>query len=145
MTSKPPSIRLGTVVASRTLQRGAADVVVRLGQPRRSGKDWLCAYQIRGLADDAVKRVYGVDSMQALQLALEVIRATLLAQDDALAWLDLPDVGFGRTVPVFLGKRRVARLNQAIDREIALWSRAAMRRGKELARIKKKGLIRRTS
>ena len=137
MTSKPPSIRLGTVVASRTLQRGAADVVVRLGQPRRSGKDWLCAYQIRGLADDAVKRVYGVDSMQALQLALEVIRATLLARGDALAWLDLPDVGFGRVVPVFLGKRRVARLNQAIDREIALWSRAATRRGRATRRIRR--------
>ncbi len=137
MSAKRPSVRLGTVIASRTLQRGTDDVVVRLGQPRRSGKDWLCAFQIRGLGDDAAKRVYGVDSMQALQLAIEVIRATLLARGDDLAWLDLPDVGFGRGVPVFLGKRRVARLNRAIDREIALWSRAATRRGTATHRIRK--------
>jgi hypothetical protein len=65
--------------------------------------------------------------MQALQLALEALRAAVLSFSDDLEWLEFPDLGFSRAVPVFLGKQRVARLNQAIDRELMLWSRAARR------------------
>jgi len=53
--------------------------VVRLGFPRlREGdSEWSCACQIRGLKDGKIRLIRGVDGLQALIIALSVIRKAL--------------------------------------------------------------------
>ena len=74
-------------------------VIVRIGRPRpdsEPGGDWACATQIEGIGDDAATDAYGVDSTQALQLAMQMI-AIRLENDAAeleLTWLGGKDLGF---------------------------------------------------
>ncbi|MFB7122079.1 DUF6968 family protein [Kitasatospora sp. NPDC056273] len=70
---------LGRAVASRELVFTAPDgtrvpVLVEVGVPSRDpeGPDWYCPYRITGHPGiaDRVTAIFGVDSLQALQLAL---------------------------------------------------------------------------
>jgi hypothetical protein len=60
--------------------------------PRKSrgGPDYYCPFQILGLDDDRVRRAWGIDPVQALQLAMRQIGALLSASDAAktgrLSW-----------------------------------------------------------
>ena len=118
--------RLGTVIATRvfSVARGR-DVVLRIGRPRRSGKDWLCPFRIGTFH---VQYAHGIDALQALQLALEGARIIALHWDEELSWFGLPDLGMTRSVPLVLPAQSVRRLNRAIDRELELWGRAVRRR-----------------
>jgi len=134
MNAPRKSVRLGTIIASRTLREAdGARVTVQFGRPRRSDKDWLCPFRIVGLSNDVVHRAYGVDSLQALQLAIDAARAMVRSCGRPLDWLGQSDLGFGRTVPGFIGQRRVDRLNRAVDREVKLWGRAIRRRAQAKA------------
>ncbi|MEV7924216.1 hypothetical protein [Kitasatospora sp. NPDC088779] len=70
---------LGQVIASRELAFTAPDgtqrpVLLEVGLPCRDpeGPDWYCPYRITGHPGvvDRVTAIFGVDSLQALQLAL---------------------------------------------------------------------------
>ena len=52
---------------------------VKIGRPQRSadGKDFSCPFQIVGMEDQQVKCVYGIGSVQALQLVMKMIGAGL--------------------------------------------------------------------
>jgi hypothetical protein len=80
------AFELGDVIAERVLTFESAtgastEVVVRLGRPVRDGSEpaWLCPYQVSGLGRDRVMAIFGVDSAQALLLALHTIPAELIA------------------------------------------------------------------
>jgi hypothetical protein len=51
------------------------EIVVRIGKPVRSPNhaEFACACQIVGLGADSVKRIYGFDAFQSLQLTLRFI------------------------------------------------------------------------
>lgn len=76
---------IGEVVAERQLYlegQPRATIRVMLGRPQRrpapSNEDFsLCPYQIVGVGDESVRAAGGVDSFQALQLALEMIGSEL--------------------------------------------------------------------
>ena len=92
-------------IAVRELEAaGAGDelrpVFVRFGRPERDpapGGDWQCAFQITGLGEDDVECAFGVDSVQALQLAFQAVGARLFAADgrgQSITWLGMREVGF---------------------------------------------------
>ena len=90
------------VVADRTLEVSNGGILgtatVRLGRPRQSGDDeWACPVQILGLDDDEVRDVYGVDSLQALVLALQMVRARVTTQPSGVqvTWMGMDDLGLG--------------------------------------------------
>ncbi len=98
-------IPLGEVIAERRLEWAggapAGEVVVRVGRPVRDplpGGDWLCPIQIAGMYGDAVRVAYGVDAVQALILAFQMLDADLRAGQRAagraLLWLEQTDLGF---------------------------------------------------
>ena len=73
---------LGEVLASRTLRFQTtsgrpSEVTVTVGRPVLDPEapydDWLCPYQLRGVGDEVVRAVFGVDAMQALILALHTL------------------------------------------------------------------------
>jgi len=73
----------GTLIATRTLTLGAnKKVTIRIGKPQRVKDEphsYFCAYQIRGVGNDRMRRAGGVDAVQALQLVLEKIGIELHA------------------------------------------------------------------
>jgi hypothetical protein len=69
--------RLGDVVVSRRLAvagRPRRHLTIRFERPKRSGHDWVCWFELRGLGRRRLDRCYGVDAMQALTLAIEAAR-----------------------------------------------------------------------
>jgi hypothetical protein len=74
------------VAAERHLEFVAADgrvrrVSVRIGRPRRDRKhengDWVCPYDISGVAGRYRRWAYAIDGVQALNLAYHIIPAEL--------------------------------------------------------------------
>ena len=74
------------VAAERQLEFVAGDgrvhqVSVRIGRPRRdrrhSNGDWVCPYDIGGVSGRYRRWAYGIDGMQALNLAYHIIPAEL--------------------------------------------------------------------
>jgi hypothetical protein len=71
-------------------------LVVKLGEPRPDdqGQDWMCSFQIGERRNTA----YGVDSFQALMLALQMLSAELnhlkTKQKLDLKWLGMDNLGF---------------------------------------------------
>jgi len=100
---------LGTVIATRELALGRRKkVIVRIGKARkfRGSPDCYCPVQISGLGDDRIISVGGIDAIQAFELALLHIGASLYYSDAAkagkLSWdagQAKGDLGF----PVFEG------------------------------------------
>ena len=52
---------------------------VRLFAPRAEGDDWFCAYEIEWPGAPRVGKIGGVDSVQALLLAMQAVAADLYA------------------------------------------------------------------
>ena len=77
---------IGTVVAERALILDSdTRIVARIGLPYTPAdfpnESW-CPWQIEGLGRDRVRRVVGVDSIQALWLAFQVVGTELYACDE---------------------------------------------------------------
>lgn len=75
---------VGDVIAARELTlahdpNNCAAVFVLLGKPQQlpDHEDYYCPYQIKGAGDEKVSYACGVDSFQALQLALGTIAVEL--------------------------------------------------------------------
>jgi hypothetical protein len=89
-------------IAERTLEAKKDKTIgvatVRLGRPIKSADapDYRCPYQVLGVGDDSIRSASGEDSMQAIQLALQMISAELFFrhQDYEFSWLNQPDAGF---------------------------------------------------
>jgi hypothetical protein len=80
------TFELGELIAERRLTFEAAsgstkEVVIRVGRPVQDlpGHAWICPYQLEGLGRGTVLGIFGVDSMQALLLAIHTIPAELNA------------------------------------------------------------------
>ena len=56
--------------------RGEFTITLRIGAPYRSDDDWACAVTLEGLIDN-LKPQHGVDSWQALVLAVYLARTVL--------------------------------------------------------------------
>jgi hypothetical protein len=99
------NVELGQVVAERRLRvsgRPDLEVWVRLGMPCPFPDDpndnYYCPYQITGVGDAKVRYAGGVDSLQALELALHILPAALdrlRKQNPGLAWEDGPEGEYG--------------------------------------------------
>lgn len=125
----PPRIRR---IAARRVYRGPSGnpVVVTLGVPQPvPGSDWGCALQITGLHTTwrRPKYVFGIDSFQALHLAMQGAGVVLESAKQKLEWLgQTEDLGMPKFLP-WLPKPQQARLEAIVEREIAKWVRRAER------------------
>ncbi len=75
-------------------------VCVEIGKPRKTrGVDaYVCPYRVRGLGDDIVRAVYGVDAVQALELVMRAI-GSQIANRTELRFLGNKDLGFPQPPP----------------------------------------------
>ena len=97
---------IGTIIATRVLTLAATKTVtISIGTPTAypDGNDFYCPYQIVGIGSGQIRYASGVDSFQALYLAMKKIGADINTSSEAksgdLTWLGNRDLGF----PVPLG------------------------------------------
>ena len=95
------NFEFGDTIAERELNfktdKGEQILIIKLGRPRpdsKPGGDWECPIQI----GKEMKMAYGIDSYQALSIALQLISIELRYLKDAenlnLKWLGMDDLGF---------------------------------------------------
>jgi len=90
---------LGTVIARRVFDCGDNNVMLEIGMPYPidKGPDCWCPYRITGMGPAIVKRIGGVDGVQALYLALQMAATDLYVSDAArgksLQWLGSGNLG----------------------------------------------------
>ena len=85
----PRNVPLGKVIAFRRLTlkgRPKAKAQLRIGAPVRLRQDAYCPVQLVGIGDERVRPIYGVDRLQALQVALRYVEPLLLRFGDRLRW-----------------------------------------------------------
>lgn len=83
--------QLGQVIASRRFRIPRDDrrfAEVRIGLPVADGRNAFCPVQLVGIGDERVHRIYGVDSVQALQLATRMLEVMFLRYGAQLMWHD---------------------------------------------------------
>lgn len=122
---------LGTVIAERTLLTGGqkdSSARVRIGKPRkdRATGDYVCPYTLEGLGDRKVREAWGMDSIQALQNALQAIRLELTPHASNLNWAGGEDgwLGFPKMIPDLFGPAFSLRLEKLVERETDRFARA---------------------
>lgn len=89
----PRAVSLGRVIATRRFRlRRQPDVSVelRIGAPREMEQDAYCPVQIVGIGDEKVRPIFGVDTVQALQLAVRYLEPLLIQYGDRLRWENQP-------------------------------------------------------
>jgi len=94
---------IGEVIAIRQLKlTGEPDreALVKIGKPERSEHDdYCCRVQVTGIGNEQVHGIFGIDSVQALELAMRFLGAELqrlnTQHQGRLRWGDAPKGWFG--------------------------------------------------
>src|SRR5688500_8230675 len=113
-------IRLGTVIAERTLERAGSKrrVLARLGQARPSRRaPWECPYQVVGAGDPRVRVAFGEDALHTVLLACAGLRGELTRVE--ASWLGMGAPGIPPYVPDMFGATFTAHLEAVVEREVA--------------------------
>lgn len=122
-TNPPPRPRW---IAFRNLLRAERDdrrVVVRIGRPQMvpSSTVWRCPFEVRGLPAETTRDYgFGVDSIHAIQMALDGIRRVLVMSDIDLNWegVRAADPGFPMSIPMGFGREFEQRMYNMIADKI---------------------------
>jgi len=95
-----PDLDLGIVIARREFELGdSGKVILEVGTPYPvdDGKTWFCPYRILGLGNERVKRTGGIDSVQAVYMALQMAGTDLYTSDPSrqkeLTWCGQLNLG----------------------------------------------------
>jgi len=116
----------GLIIARREFtdaNHPGRQIIVSLGLPKRvSSDEWQCGVRIDGLdARPISKQISGVDSLQALLLALQLLRLSLKHSPCRLArpefGIPCPTGDIPLQVPTYLGEEFDERIEQLIKRE----------------------------
>ncbi len=121
MAHKPSKTQRSRWIASRTLEcfeHGNRKVVVRIGRPRMvpGSTAWQCPFVVRGLPENTQDLGFGVDSIHAIQNALDGIRAVVSASVIGLRWqgVSAADPGFPMRIPMGFGRDFEQRMEKMI-------------------------------
>jgi hypothetical protein len=116
---------------------------VRIRKPARDAKtgNYKCSVEWIRPEEKELFELWGVDSMQALQLAIRAAGELTKTYEDSLHWSAGQDgyLGFPRTFPEHLPKALLRKLERMIERELSAQTR------KLEAASKRRSQARRTS
>lgn len=126
----------GPIIAERVFELDGRQRAVRLRirKPRRdprTGDHW-CTFEVSGLTEAMGFNIWGVDSLQALQLAIRAAGELLREKGHELTWCEDQDLGFPKMYPSLLSAAAQSRIERMIDREAEKEARPP--RGKRRAR-----------
>jgi hypothetical protein len=108
------------------------EVVVTIGKPRPEPDPsvWRCSFIVEGLPRARRRIARGVDSLQALQNAIEAARRKLKASGLVLTGTGCEpgEIGMPRPVPSYPGSGIEERIDRYIDKELRKFARMAKAR-----------------
>ncbi len=109
-------------------------IVVKLGFPSPSdkGPEWACKYHLAGLRNSRVHVAYGVDGLQALTIAVDLIRTRLSLLKNVVSETERYEFVFPQFVPTSYGLEFYRYLCEVLRKEIEKKERQLSR--KRLAR-----------
>ncbi|WP_155798763.1 DUF6968 family protein [Sorangium cellulosum] len=98
------------------------EIVLKIGQPFQvspPGVDWACPVVLEGLGDGHSKCVYGIDGVQAIQLAIQYARIQLEASGLPLLWMseEPGDLGLPRAIESTVGLWFQRELEKIVEKE----------------------------
>jgi len=100
------------------VERSGRRAVVRIGRPQMvpASSVWRCPFEVRGLPEPTRDFGFGVDSIHAIQMALDGIRRVLVMSDIDLNWegVRAADPGFPMMIPKGFGREFEQRMNKMI-------------------------------
>ncbi|MCY1078893.1 DUF6968 family protein [Archangium lansingense] len=100
---------------------------IRVRVPARDSRtgNYKCSVEWVHSGEKELFELWGIDSMQALQLAIRAAGGLVKGDEGDLRWVGSDDgyLGFPRTYPEFLPKALLRKLERMIDREIAAHTR----------------------
>ncbi len=118
MSNKAALKKFGSRTFSN-ISKGGTEVVATIYEPVADGDNCYCRIEIDGLGDDIIAEdMYGADSIQAIQLAIEKIRSTLYSHPDTVTWYGDRDLLIPRSVSHIYGFEFDMHLQKIIDAEI---------------------------
>ncbi len=93
---------IGVRTLTLSTPSGDRDIRVSVDAPVGSGRDWSCVYEIAWPSGARRKQAHGVDALQALCLALQLVGTDLYSSNEhgegRLRWEKAGD-GYGFPVP----------------------------------------------
>lgn len=120
----------GPIVAERQFEltdRPAEHAIVRIRKPARDAKtgNYKCSVEWIRPDEQELFELWGVDSMQALQLAIRAAGELTGTSADSLHWSAGQDgyLGFPKTFPEHLPKALLRKLDRMIERELLAHTR----------------------
>lgn len=125
-------IVFGRVVAEREYKVGRETILLQIGTPHRASwkTDFYCPIRLVRAGKPQLKRVFGIDSVQALMLAFDLAKVLLETTSPKIRWFagERPgDVGIYRRLTTGLGMD----FDQGIERMV---DKAILKRTRELER-----------
>jgi hypothetical protein len=133
-TRKP---RVANPIAVRRLSvvgEPGREIVITLGKPRPEPDPsvWMCSFLVEGIPKARRRVARGVDSLQALQNAIEAARHLLNTCGVVCTWHggEPGEIGLPRPVPTFEGSGFAERIERYIDREMKKFLDLAKARSK---------------
>ncbi len=101
-------------------------VEVKLGYPEmRTPDEWACPFRIVGLDHEISEYGIGVDSLQAIMMAIEGIATYLRSSGRTLSWLGMPgETGIRRQIPMMMGAEFANEIEAHIDAKIDAFNQA---------------------
>lgn len=129
--SEEPII-FGRVIAERTYTVGRETILLQIGTPHRASwkRDFYCPIRRVRAGKTKLNRIFGVDSVQALMLAFDAVKAMLETTSPKIKWIgsERPgDVGISRRLTTGLGFDFEQGLERMVDK-------AVLKRSRELER-----------
>ena len=116
---------------------------IRVRAPARDSQtgNYKCTVEWVHSGEKELFELWGIDSMQALQLALRAAGDLVNGGNEALRWEGSDDgyLGFPRTYPEFLPQALLRKLERMIDREIATHTRKSEAESKRRQRQQTRG------
>jgi hypothetical protein len=120
----------GPIIAERRFESAGGTgqrASIRVRAPARDSRtgNYKCSVEWFHSGEKELFELWGIDSMQALQLALRAAGDLVNRNAADLQWTGSDDgyLGFPRTYPEFLPKALLRKLERMIDREIAAHTR----------------------
>lgn len=79
---RSPFQNAASVIAQRTYRDDEGEFTVGIRPPYQDGGDWYCEVFAIGLKDSPI-RVGGIDQLQAIRLALQILDSLVMARPNA--------------------------------------------------------------
>jgi hypothetical protein len=102
------------MIATRTLklqrENGVFDIAIRIFAPEGGGRAWSCRYEIDWPEGMQVMQAFGVDAVQAILLAFQMIGADIYTSSyhkSGRLMFDEPGQGYGFPVPASIRDRLI--------------------------------------